>query len=236
MLFPIFIHNFLAVLDPLLNEWMMFFKLPGLGKAALQWLILVSSVDWTCVFFYNLFQSSLLSAVLGELAPSHGLVSVHGRIAYVSQQPWVFSGTVRSNILFGKKYEKERYEKVIKACALKKVSDDFRISWTPMSVFTWTTRFFNFFFLNFERPLNIISYLKAVLPVNKHTHALSSSVWCENDIYRVNVGGLGWFCEVLFTFNFFFSKMDNYKNLQKWREGCLEPACTHCSSSSAINL
>lgn len=33
----------------------------------------------------------------------------------------MFSGTVRSNILFGKKYEKERYEKVIKACALRKV-------------------------------------------------------------------------------------------------------------------
>ncbi|XP_053420105.1 ATP-binding cassette sub-family C member 4-like isoform X7 [Nycticebus coucang] len=65
-------------------------------------------------------KSSLLSAVLGELPPSQGLVSVHGRIAYVSQQPWVFSGTVRSNILFGKKYERERYDKVIKACALKK--------------------------------------------------------------------------------------------------------------------
>ncbi|XP_047408548.1 ATP-binding cassette sub-family C member 4 isoform X2 [Sciurus carolinensis] len=65
-------------------------------------------------------KSSLLSAVLGELPPSQGLVNVHGRIAYVSQQPWVFSGTVRSNILFGKKYDKERYEKVIKACALKK--------------------------------------------------------------------------------------------------------------------
>ncbi|XP_068382967.1 ATP-binding cassette sub-family C member 4 isoform X4 [Eschrichtius robustus] len=65
-------------------------------------------------------KSSLLSAVLQELPPSQGLVHVHGRIAYVSQQPWVFSGTVRSNILFGKKYEKERYEKVIKACALKK--------------------------------------------------------------------------------------------------------------------
>ncbi|XP_005374166.1 PREDICTED: multidrug resistance-associated protein 4 isoform X2 [Chinchilla lanigera] len=65
-------------------------------------------------------KSSLLSAVLGELPPSQGLVTVHGKVAYVSQQPWVFSGTVRSNILFGKKYEKERYEKVIKACALKK--------------------------------------------------------------------------------------------------------------------
>ncbi|XP_020821464.1 LOW QUALITY PROTEIN: ATP-binding cassette sub-family C member 4 [Phascolarctos cinereus] len=65
-------------------------------------------------------KSSLLSAVLGELPKYKGLVSVKGRIAYVSQQPWVFSGTVRSNILFGKNYEKEKYDKVIKACALKK--------------------------------------------------------------------------------------------------------------------
>ncbi|XP_060250613.1 ATP-binding cassette sub-family C member 4-like isoform X24 [Ovis aries] len=64
-------------------------------------------------------KSSLLCAVLGELPPSQGQVSVHGRIAYVSQQPWVFPGTVRSNILFGKKYEVDRYEKVIKACALE---------------------------------------------------------------------------------------------------------------------
>uniref|UniRef100_A0A4W2CT01 Cystic fibrosis transmembrane conductance regulator n=1 Tax=Bos indicus x Bos taurus TaxID=30522 RepID=A0A4W2CT01_BOBOX len=64
-------------------------------------------------------KSSLLNALLGELPPSQGQVSVHGRIAYVSQQPWVFPGTVRSNILFGKKYEEDRYEKVIKACALE---------------------------------------------------------------------------------------------------------------------
>ncbi|KAG5204281.1 hypothetical protein JEQ12_002257 [Ovis aries] len=55
----------------------------------------------------------------GELPPSQGQVIVHGRIAYVPQQPWVFSGTVRSNILFGKKYEEDRYEEVIKACALE---------------------------------------------------------------------------------------------------------------------
>uniref|UniRef100_A0A8D1I660 Multidrug resistance-associated protein 4 n=1 Tax=Sus scrofa TaxID=9823 RepID=A0A8D1I660_PIG len=64
-------------------------------------------------------KSSLLSAVLGELWPSQGLVTVRGRIAYVPQQPWLFPGTVRSNILFGKKYEKDRYEKVLKACALE---------------------------------------------------------------------------------------------------------------------
>ncbi|NXC60954.1 MRP4 protein, partial [Aleadryas rufinucha] len=65
-------------------------------------------------------KSSLLSAVLGELPTDKGLINVTGRVAYVSQQPWVFSGTVRSNILFDKEYEKEKYEKVLKVCALKK--------------------------------------------------------------------------------------------------------------------
>ncbi|KAB0345161.1 hypothetical protein FD754_022087 [Muntiacus muntjak] len=64
-------------------------------------------------------KSSLLSALLGELPLNQGKVSVQGRIAYVPQQPWVFPGTVRSNILFGKKYEKEWYEEVIRACALE---------------------------------------------------------------------------------------------------------------------
>ncbi|XP_017900175.1 PREDICTED: LOW QUALITY PROTEIN: multidrug resistance-associated protein 4-like, partial [Capra hircus] len=64
-------------------------------------------------------KSSVLSALLGELPPSQGKVSVLGKIAYVSQQPWLFPGTVKSNILFGKKYEEERYKEVIKACALE---------------------------------------------------------------------------------------------------------------------
>ncbi|KAM5180099.1 ATP-binding cassette sub-family C member 4 isoform 1-T1 [Mantella aurantiaca] len=65
-------------------------------------------------------KSSLLSAVLGELPKEKGFVDIRGRIAYVSQQPWVFSGTVRSNILFGKEYIQEKYERVLRVCALKK--------------------------------------------------------------------------------------------------------------------
>ncbi|KAE8625965.1 hypothetical protein XENTR_v10006453 [Xenopus tropicalis] len=65
-------------------------------------------------------KSSLLSAVLGELPKDKGFVDIRGRIAYVSQQPWVFSGTVRSNILFGKEYVQEKYDKVLRVCALKK--------------------------------------------------------------------------------------------------------------------
>uniref|UniRef100_A0A8C2NXL5 ATP-binding cassette, sub-family C (CFTR/MRP), member 4 n=1 Tax=Capra hircus TaxID=9925 RepID=A0A8C2NXL5_CAPHI len=65
-------------------------------------------------------KSSLLSALLGEMPLIQGNVNIHGRIAYVSQQPWVFPGTMRSNILFGKKYEEDRYKEVIKACDLEK--------------------------------------------------------------------------------------------------------------------
>nr|XP_014354031.1 PREDICTED: multidrug resistance-associated protein 4 [Latimeria chalumnae] len=65
-------------------------------------------------------KSSLLSALLGELAKDSGTIDVRGRLVYAAQQPWVFSGTIKSNILFGKKYQKNKYEEVIQACALKK--------------------------------------------------------------------------------------------------------------------
>nr|XP_040220684.2 ATP-binding cassette sub-family C member 4-like [Anopheles coluzzii]XP_040220685.2 ATP-binding cassette sub-family C member 4-like [Anopheles coluzzii]XP_040220686.2 ATP-binding cassette sub-family C member 4-like [Anopheles coluzzii]XP_040220687.2 ATP-binding cassette sub-family C member 4-like [Anopheles coluzzii]XP_040220688.2 ATP-binding cassette sub-family C member 4-like [Anopheles coluzzii]XP_049463568.1 ATP-binding cassette sub-family C member 4-like [Anopheles coluzzii]XP_04946356 len=63
-------------------------------------------------------KSSLLQAILRELPLESGSVVAQGRFAYVSQEPWVFSGTVRQNILFGQPMEKERYEAVVRACAL----------------------------------------------------------------------------------------------------------------------
>ncbi|CAH1248177.1 ABCC4 [Branchiostoma lanceolatum] len=65
-------------------------------------------------------KSSLLSTVLQELPVMSGEVKVHGKVGYASQQPWVFSGTVRQNILFGRPYKEEEYRKTIQACALKK--------------------------------------------------------------------------------------------------------------------
>lgn len=46
---------------------------------------------------------------------------MEGQLTYASQQPWVYPGTIRSNILFGKTMNTHKYERVIKACALKRV-------------------------------------------------------------------------------------------------------------------
>ncbi|XP_059049024.1 ATP-binding cassette subfamily C member 4-like [Achroia grisella] len=64
-------------------------------------------------------KSSLLQLILGELVPYKGTVSLGGaRVAYASQEPWLFVATVRQNILFGLPYDPVRYKKVVTACAL----------------------------------------------------------------------------------------------------------------------
>ncbi|KAL8209914.1 hypothetical protein R6Q57_006646 [Mikania cordata] len=65
-------------------------------------------------------KSSLLSCMLGEVPKLSGKVKLSGTKAYVGQSPWIQSGTVEQNILFGKAMDKERYEKVLEACDLKK--------------------------------------------------------------------------------------------------------------------
>ncbi|KAL6602856.1 hypothetical protein ACP70R_043217 [Stipagrostis hirtigluma subsp. patula] len=70
-------------------------------------------------------KSSLLYALLGEIPRLSGSVEVFGKVAYVSQNSWIQSGTVRDNILFGKPFNKEQYEKAIKACALDKDIENF---------------------------------------------------------------------------------------------------------------
>lgn len=63
-------------------------------------------------------KSSIIQAILGDLYKLDGEVKVRGKVAYVSQVPWIVNGTVKENILFGHKYEPEFYQKVLKACAL----------------------------------------------------------------------------------------------------------------------
>ncbi|TVU30223.1 hypothetical protein EJB05_21833, partial [Eragrostis curvula] len=63
-------------------------------------------------------KSSLLSCILGEIPKLSGDVQICGRIAYVSQSPWIQSGKIEDNILFGTEMDRERYRKVLEACSL----------------------------------------------------------------------------------------------------------------------
>ncbi|CAL5091324.1 unnamed protein product [Urochloa decumbens] len=64
-------------------------------------------------------KSSLLSCILGEIPKLLGDVQTCGSIACVSQSPWIQSGTIEQNILFGTQMNRARYETVLEACSLK---------------------------------------------------------------------------------------------------------------------
>ncbi|KAL5725703.1 ATP-binding cassette sub- C member 9 [Ranunculus cassubicifolius] len=65
-------------------------------------------------------KSSLLSCILGEMPKLSGMVNISGSKAYVPQSPWIITGDIRENILFGNCYESAKYERTVKACALTK--------------------------------------------------------------------------------------------------------------------
>lgn len=64
-------------------------------------------------------KTSVISAILGEMEKLKGTVNTVGSIAYVPQQAWLRNCSLRENILFGKPYEKKKYESIIHSCALK---------------------------------------------------------------------------------------------------------------------
>ncbi|CAI7775816.1 unnamed protein product [Closterium sp. NIES-54] len=83
-------------------------------------------------------KSSLLAAILGEMqpVPTHAMPCTHAhaaaacgnahapamhrslRSAAVLQEPWVFAGSIRENVLLGAPWEPIRYQQVMHACAL----------------------------------------------------------------------------------------------------------------------
>ncbi|XP_070538468.1 ATP-binding cassette sub-family C member 5-like [Ptychodera flava] len=63
-------------------------------------------------------KSSLLSAILSQMQFTSGEVKIDGTMAYVSQQAWIFNDTLRENIVFGERYEQERYKAAVFASAL----------------------------------------------------------------------------------------------------------------------
>ena len=67
-------------------------------------------------------KSSLLQSILNSLIlinPTNcSGIHINGKIGYVSQINWIKNDTIKNNILFFEKYEKEKYEKILKLTEL----------------------------------------------------------------------------------------------------------------------
>lgn len=53
-------------------------------------------------------KSTLFQVILGELELDSGSVTINGTVSYASQEPWLFEGTIRQNIVFIEKFVEER--------------------------------------------------------------------------------------------------------------------------------
>lgn len=85
-------------------------------------------------------KSSLLLALLGEMTLLNGRVCLPGgrsreevsvneetglteSVAYCAQQAWLVNDTIKQNIIFAGRWNPQRYDEVVKACALRKDFD-----------------------------------------------------------------------------------------------------------------
>ena len=72
-------------------------------------------------------KSTTLSGILGEalLRKGHIQLDKTAKIAYCPQIPWIITGTVRDNILFGEDFDEDWYEHVLDVCQLRTDLDQF---------------------------------------------------------------------------------------------------------------
>ncbi len=64
-------------------------------------------------------KSALMLTTLGEIEPELGSVSLGGSIAYVPQIPWIVSDSIRNNILFGRAFDADRFQRALSAAGLQ---------------------------------------------------------------------------------------------------------------------
>lgn len=65
-------------------------------------------------------KSTLLISLIGQTNILKGNLEIFAQASYAPQEAWIMGGqTLRSNILFGRVYNHERYEEVIRVCGLE---------------------------------------------------------------------------------------------------------------------
>lgn len=65
-------------------------------------------------------KTAMSLSLLNELERTRGDRVVRGSMAYVPQVPWTLNASLRENVLFGNVLNEERYQDVLKACALSR--------------------------------------------------------------------------------------------------------------------
>ncbi|XP_054464309.1 ATP-binding cassette sub-family C member 12 isoform X2 [Anoplopoma fimbria] len=64
-------------------------------------------------------KTSLISSILEQMHLLQGSLTAEGAFAYVSQQAWIFHGTVQENILMGEPFDQSKYNRVVDVCSLR---------------------------------------------------------------------------------------------------------------------
>ncbi|XP_049458237.1 ATP-binding cassette sub-family C member 12 isoform X1 [Epinephelus fuscoguttatus] len=64
-------------------------------------------------------KTSLISSILEQMHLLQGSLTADGTFAYVSQQAWIFHGTVQENILMGEPFDQLKYNRVMDVCSLR---------------------------------------------------------------------------------------------------------------------
>ena len=67
-------------------------------------------------------KSTLLSALLGEMSKRAGRVELRGRVALCTQQPWLITGTLKENVLFGLPYDDDKFWRTLEVRAISRIS------------------------------------------------------------------------------------------------------------------
>ncbi|CAF3332630.1 unnamed protein product [Rotaria socialis] len=63
-------------------------------------------------------KSSLLQTLTNEITFLNGSIQLQDSFCYVPQEPWIFSSTIKENIIFGEEYNSKKFQRVIQAVAL----------------------------------------------------------------------------------------------------------------------
>ena len=64
-------------------------------------------------------KSTFLSTCMNELKKIEGSIKINGKVSYVKQEPFIMSGTLKDNILFGNEYDQQKFDKAVEVCWLE---------------------------------------------------------------------------------------------------------------------